>query len=95
MSSASPWDFVCIWESYVYWGSVTGFHPDRRSSVPSITAQDVAVGDFNGDGDLDLAFANHNSQVQNGFVYWGDGEGRFVPERRQVSIAKTSTWRKA
>ena len=71
-------------ESYVYWGSVTGFHPQRRSSVPSITAQDTAIGDFNGDGFPDLAFANHDSQVHNCFVYWGDGKGRFVPERRQI-----------
>ncbi len=75
-------------ESYIYWGSVTGFHPDRRSSVPSITAQDAAIGDFNGDGFPDLAFANHNSQVHNCFVYWGDGKGRFVPERRQILAAK-------
>ena len=54
-------------ESYDYWGSLTGFHPDRRSSVPSITAQDTAVGDFNGDGFPDLAFANHKrrrTQIQ-------------------------------
>ena len=75
-------------ESYIYWGSVTGFHPERRSSVPSVTAQDAAIGDFNGDGFPDLAFANHNSQVHNCFVYWGDGKGGFGPGRRQVLDAK-------
>lgn len=75
-------------ESYIYWGSVTGFHPERRSSVPSNTAQDAAIGDFNGDGSLDLAFANHNSQVQSCFVYWGDGKGGFGPGRRQILDAR-------
>ena len=75
-------------ESYIYWGSVTGFHPERRSSVPSITAQDAAIGDFNGDGFPDLAFANHDSQVHNCFIYWGDGKGGFGPERRQILDAK-------
>ncbi len=71
-------------ESYVYWGNVRGFDPNRRSSIPSISAEDVAIGDFNGDGNLDLAFANNDSQVQSCFVYWGDGSDNYTPQRRLV-----------
>ncbi len=71
-------------ESYIYWGNVQGLDPDRRSSIPTISAEDVAIGDFNGDGKLDLAFANNNSQVQSCFVYWGDGSDGYTPRRRLV-----------
>ena len=71
-------------ESYIYFGSVTGFQPERRTRIPSISAQDVAIGDFNHDQMLDLAFANYNSEVQNCFIYWGNGTGKFTEERRQI-----------
>ena len=71
-------------ESYIYWGNVQGLHPERRSSIPTISAEDVVIGDFNGDDNLDLAFANNNSQVQSCFVYWGDGSEDYVTQRRLV-----------
>ena len=71
-------------ESYIYWGDVQGLDPNRRSTIPTISAEDVAIGDFNGDERLDLAFANNNSQVQSCFVYWGDGSKNYTPQRRLV-----------
>ncbi len=71
-------------ESYIYWGDVQGLDPNRRSTIPTISAEDVAIGDFNGDEKLDLAFANNNSQVQSCFVYWGDGSKNYTPQRRLV-----------
>lgn len=38
---------------------------------------DIAVGDFNRDGNPDLALANHGSQLLT--ILLGDGHGRFVP----------------
>ena len=55
-------------ESYIYWGDLNGFDVTRRTSIPTISAADVAIGDFNGDGYPDLAFANHNSQEQSAYI---------------------------
>ncbi len=71
-------------ESYIYWGNLNGFSTERRTSLPTISATDVAMGDFNGDRHTDLAFLNHNSQEQSLYLYWGDGEGGFGKHRRQV-----------
>ena len=48
-----------------------------------MSARDVAIGDFYGDGAPDLAFANYNSQVRSCYIYWGDGKGGYDPGRRQ------------
>lgn len=45
-------------ESYIYWGGPAGFSPAHRSSMPTHNALDCAVGDYNGDGRLDVAFIN-------------------------------------
>ncbi len=71
-------------ESYIYWGNLNGFSTERRTSLPTISATDVASGDFNGDQHPDLAFLNHNSQEQSLYLYWGDGQGNFSEDRRQV-----------
>ena len=71
-------------ESYIYWGNLNGYDVSRRTSIPTISAADVAAGDFNGDGSLDLAFVNYNSQEQSSYIYWGDGKGGFSEQRRQV-----------
>ena len=70
-------------ESYIYWGDLRGFAPSLRSIVPTVSARDVAVGDFNGDGAPDLAFANYNSQVRSCYIYWGDERGGYDPASRQ------------
>ncbi len=71
-------------ESFIYWGHPTGFDPTHRSSLPTICAADVTVGDFNGDGHLDLAFVNNLRAEQSVYVYWGDGTGKFAPDSREV-----------
>lgn len=70
--------------SFIYWGHVEGFAVTRRSTVPTVAAADVASGDYNGDGHLDLAFVNNFHDEQSVYVYWGDGTGRFHDGARQV-----------
>jgi hypothetical protein len=55
-----------------------GFSPAPGSPFPAgHSPNDIAVGDFNRDGCLDLAFANHETQYLT--VLLGDCHGRFVP----------------
>ena len=82
--SGETWGFAHHLESYIYWGNLNGYDISRRTSIPTISAADVAMGDFNGDGFPDLAFVNYNSQEQSVYVYWGDGKGGFSEQRRQV-----------
>ncbi len=71
-------------ESFIYWGDPTGFDVAHRSAIPTLSAADVAAGDFNGDGHLDLAFVNDLHEEQSVYVYWGDGTGKFSESARQV-----------
>jgi len=71
-------------ESYIYWGNLNGYSSEHRSSIPTISATDVAIGDYNGDKQLDLAFLNHNSQEESIFLYWGTGKREFNEQKRQV-----------
>jgi FG-GAP-like repeat len=55
-----------------------GFSPAPGSPFPAgHDPNDIAVGDFNRDGCLDLAFANHETQQLT--VLLGDCRGRFAP----------------
>jgi hypothetical protein len=55
-----------------------GFSPAPGSPFPAgHSPNDIAVGDFNRDGRLDLAFANHETQHLT--VLLGDGRGGFAP----------------
>jgi hypothetical protein len=55
-----------------------GFTPSRGSPFPAgARPNDLASGDFNGDGRIDLAIANH--ETQNVTVLLGDGRGALAP----------------
>ena len=77
-------------ESYIYWGGANGFPrtqiPDvaRRTSLATVCAADVAIGDYNGDGNPDIAFANNHRTALTIYIYWGDGTGTFAESARQV-----------
>jgi len=70
-------------ESYIYWGSAERYSTARRTALPTISARDVAIGDFNGDRSPDLAFINCNSKERSAYVYWGEA-GQYSAENRQV-----------
>jgi hypothetical protein len=54
------------------------FEEARRSPFPAgHSVNDAAIGDFNNDGNLDLAFANHERKYLT--VLSGNGHGNFIP----------------
>jgi hypothetical protein len=65
--------------SYVYWGSKQGYSALARTSLPTLEASDVAVGDLNRDGWPDLVFANKSGSAS--YIYWGSADG-YRPQRR-------------
>lgn len=60
-------------ESFIYWNSAAGFAPDRRTGLPTVAGTDVAAGDLDRDGYVDLVFANEQGDAS--FVYWGSEQG--------------------
>lgn len=69
--------------SYIYWGGSDGFSPRRRTSLIVDSAHDVMVGDFNGNGLLDLAFSAHSRNAGHTIdspIYFNDGNRFANPE---------------
>lgn len=76
-------------ESWVYRGGPDGLSADRRVGLPTVGASDVEIADVDGDGWLDLAFANRwdgssaasaDAYRVDVTVYLGGPDG-FAPER--------------
>ena len=65
-------DLAC----HIYWGSATGFHTRRRSTLICDSVNDSLAGDFNGDGLIDLAVACHTRHGNHrafSRVFYNDG----------------------
>ena len=66
-------------DSYVYWGSKSGYSNTNRSLLPTHGAYGNASGDLNNDGWLDIVFANCRTSAgwdsPNSYVYLGSGAG--------------------
>lgn len=67
-------------DSFVYWGSASGYSESARLALPTHGATSALIEDLDGDGDLDLVFANsmEGSIAQTDFevdsvVYWNAG----------------------
>ena len=64
--------------SFVYWGSKTGFDKSKHTDLPTLGAQGVTSADLNADGYLDLIFSNYYDGITracNSYVYWGGNSG--------------------
>ena len=77
----------CIYESYltIYWGGPEGYRENRKTQLPVHCAHSVCVGDFNGDGILDLyasAYNNGRERDLDSYVYYGSPDGAFHLDRR-------------
>jgi len=71
--------------SYIYWGSATGFSPTNRGELPTAGADGNLVSDLNGDGFLDIVFSQGGGQATSGsYIYWGGGAGFSVSNRTDL-----------
>lgn len=71
-------------QAFVYWNSSDGFAATRATALPVLGSTTVRAGDLNGDGFVDLAFANSQDNTTfdvPSYVYWGGADG-FVAARR-------------
>lgn len=66
-------------DSYIYWGSATGFSVERRSSLATKAAIDVTVADLNKDGFPDIAFINNSKEAQDVQIFWEALQGIQIP----------------
>ncbi len=76
------------YEAYVtiYWGGPEGYQEHRKTQLPTFCANAVTVGDFNGDGILDIyasAYQSGRSRDILSFIYYGQPGGRYGIENRQ------------
>lgn len=70
--------------SFLYWNRKGRFSEFDRQELFTHAVSGCIPGDFNGDGYVDLAVANHKvygDHVGNSYVWWNGPEG-FVPTRR-------------
>jgi len=70
--------------SFIYWGSNTGFSNENRTELQTHAAYGNSISDLNGDGYLDIVFSNFYDGTTwnvNSFVYWGSEAG-FSNENR-------------
>ena len=61
-------------DSLIYWGSEFGYRAENRAALPTFGARDVAVGDLNQDGRMDVVFANGTARGRENpgsYIYWG------------------------
>jgi len=67
-------------DSYIYWGTSSGFDT-TPTGLPTVGVEDVNVADLDGDGHLDIVFANSADNAQSrdvsSYVYLNDGSGGF------------------
>lgn len=77
------------YESYItiYWGGPEGYQEHRKTQLPASCANAVTIGDFNGDGILDIyASAYHNGRCRdiNSYLYYGKKGGVYSVDNCQI-----------
>ena len=82
-------------DSFVYWGSATGFSTDRRSLLPTPGARDVTVADINRDGYQDLAFITSSLDAKTLTVFWGSATGYSGQKTQSIKVPDPTSVRSA
>ncbi|MGE0759453.1 MAG: FG-GAP repeat domain-containing protein, partial [Pirellulaceae bacterium] len=73
--------------SSIYWGTADGYAASRRTQLPTLSASDVVVADFNRDGRLDVGFSNTtdgDSLDTNSYIYWQGPDGFSAADRCEL-----------
>jgi hypothetical protein len=78
------------YDSFIYWGSATGFDAMHPGRLPTRGAVDAAAGDFDGDGHVDLAFLNNSPKAKELQIFFG-GSPAFRDARSQVLPVEAAT----
>ena len=74
-------------DTYVYYGSASGFSTSSRDTLPSLGGRETAIEDYNNDGYLDIAICNHysgSSYSIDSYVYYGSKLGFSTSSRTSL-----------
>jgi len=80
-------------DSYIYWGSASGYSSASRTGLPTHGAYANSIADLNGDGYLDIVFSNGNDGSScniNSYIYWGSASGYSSASRAELPTHGTS-----
>lgn len=76
-------------DSYVYWGSASGYSASSRSAMPGYGTYNLEVGDVDGDGYPEVVVPNFYSgawpSTGSSYVYWGSASGYSSADRTALS----------
>ncbi len=78
--------------SYVYWGTSTGYMPSNKTELPTLGSTAHSVADLNRDGYLDIVFTNGfngSSGKINSYIYWGSSSGFSASNRAELPTLGT------
>ena len=82
-TAGEPHDaFLCI-----YWGGPDGYSECRKTMLPCNAANSVSIGDFNGDGLLDIFIASYQNAMERdipSFIYWNSPDGFRINRRTRL-----------
>ncbi len=74
-------------DSAIYWGGPNGFSENDVHGLPTVGAARSRVADLDGDGHMDLVFANGVTELffmNESFVYWGSNGGWSEGDRTEL-----------
>ena len=74
--------------TYVYWGSATGYDPTDRSTLPVHGGERHAIADLDHDGYKDIVIPNYydgSSYLEYAYIYWGSVSGYSDADRTTLT----------
>jgi hypothetical protein len=83
-----------IIDSYIYYGSASGFSTSNYAGITTIGAHDVKLTDLDADGWLDLAvatFRNEGQYLLDSYIFWGSSNGYSVANRTDLPTMGASS----